>query len=133
LTNGGTPSIVLSISDSDIEARGPMARRQTEIMKGTLHLLVLKTLALEARHGVGVADRIAQITRGTFHVSPGSLFPVLHRLEQDGFIAGEWSLTPEGRRAKYYRLTAAGERKLAAEKKQWARVALAIGQVLEAD
>jgi transcriptional regulator len=110
-----------------------MARRQTEIMKGTLHLLVLKTLALEPRHGVGVADRIAQITRGTFQVSPGSLFPVLHRLEQDGFVAGEWSLTPEGRRAKYYRLTSAGERKLTAEKKQWARVALAIGQVLEAD
>jgi PadR family transcriptional regulator PadR len=110
-----------------------MARRQTEIMKGTLHLLVLKTLALEPRHGVGVADRIAQITRGTFQVSPGSLFPVLHRLEQDGFVAGEWSLTPEGRRAKYYRLTPAGERKLTAERKQWARVALAIGQVLEAD
>ena len=110
-----------------------MARRQTEVMKGTLPLLVLKTLALEPRHGVGVADRIQQITRGTFQVSPGSLFPVLHRLEQEDFIAGEWSVTPEGRRARYYRITAAGSRKLASEKKQWARVALAIGQILEAE
>ncbi len=110
-----------------------MARRQTEVMKGTLPLLVLKTLALEPRHGVGVADRIQQITRGTFQVSPGSLFPVLHRLEQEDFIAGEWSVTPEGRRARYYRITTAGSRKLASEKKQWARVALAIGQILEAE
>jgi PadR family transcriptional regulator PadR len=110
-----------------------MARRQTEVMKGTLPLLVLKTLALEPRHGVGVTDRIEQITRGTFQVSPGSLFPVLHRLEQEDFIAGEWSVTPEGRRARYYRITRAGSRKLASEKKQWARVALAIGQILEAE
>jgi transcriptional regulator len=110
-----------------------MAKRQTEIMKGTLDLLVLKTLALEPRHGVGVADRIQQITRGTFHVKPGSLFPALHRLEQEGFISGEWTETPEGRRAKYYRITAAGQKQLAAEKKNWARVVLAIGQVLEAD
>ncbi|MPY90291.1 MAG: PadR family transcriptional regulator [Luteitalea sp.] len=110
-----------------------MAKRQADIPKGTLQLLVLKTLTLEPRHGVGVADRIEQITRGTFQVSPGSLFPVLHRLEQEGFIAGEWSVTPEGRRARYYRMTAAGQRQLAAEKKHWARVALAIGQILEAD
>ena len=107
-----------------------MAKRQTEIMKGTLDLLVLKTLALEARHGVGVADRIEQITRGTFQVKPGSLFPALHRLEQEGFIAGEWSVTPDGHRAKYYRITAAGQRQLAEEKKNWARVSLAIGQIL---
>jgi PadR family transcriptional regulator PadR len=110
-----------------------MARRSTEIMKGTLDLLVLKTLALEPRHGVGVADRIGQITRGTFQVKPGSLFPALHRLEQEGFIAGEWSETPEGRRAKYYRITAAGQRKLAAERKNWARIVLAVAQILEAD
>jgi transcriptional regulator len=109
-----------------------MARR-TDIVKGTLHLLVLKTLALEPRHGVGVADRIEQISRGTFRVRPGSLFPALHRLEQEGFIEGEWSETPEGRRAKYYRITAAGQRQLAAEKRHWARIVLAIGQILEAD
>ena len=107
-----------------------MARQQTELLKGTLDLLILKTLALEPRHGVGVADRIGQITRGTFQVKPGSLFPALHRLEQDGFIKGEWSTTPDGHRAKYYRITAAGQRQLAAEKKNWAKVALAIEQVL---
>jgi PadR family transcriptional regulator PadR len=107
-----------------------MAKRQTEIMKGTLDLLVLKTLALEPRHGVGVADRIEQITHGTFQVKPGSLFPALHRLEQEGFIAGEWSATPDGHRAKYYRITAAGQRQLNAEKKNWARIVLAVGQIL---
>jgi PadR family transcriptional regulator, regulatory protein PadR len=110
-----------------------MPKNQTTIVKGTLDLLVLKTLALEPRHGVGVAERIDQITRGTFQVKPGSLFPALHRLEQNGFIAGEWSETPERRRAKYYRITPAGQRQLAAEKKNWARVVLAVGQILEAD
>jgi transcriptional regulator len=110
-----------------------MARSQTELLKGTLDLLILKTLALEARHGVGVSDRIAQITRGTFQVKPGSLFPALHRLEQEGFIKGEWSTTPDGHRAKYYRITPAGQCQLAAEKKNWARIVVAIGQVLEAE
>lgn len=110
-----------------------MARQQTELLKGTLDLLILKTLALEPRHGVGVADRIAQITSGTFQVKPGSLFPALHRLEQEGFISGEWSTTPEGHRAKYYRITAAGQRQLAVEKKHWARIVVAIGQILETD
>jgi transcriptional regulator len=110
-----------------------MAKRQTDIMKGTLDLLVLKTLGLEARHGVGVADRIAQITRGTFQVKPGSLFPALHRLEQNGFIAGDWSATPDGHRAKYYRVTAAGQRQLATEKKNWAKVVIAIGLILESE
>ena len=110
-----------------------MAKRQAELMKGTLDLLVLKTLELEPRHGVGVADRIQQITSGTFVVKPGSLFPALHRLEQEGFTKGEWGETPEGRRAKYYRITAAGQRQLATEKKNWARVVLAIGLILESD
>jgi PadR family transcriptional regulator PadR len=103
------------------------------MLKGALRMLVLKTLVLEPRHGVGIADRIKQITRGTFDVGPGSLFPVLHRLEQEGLIDGEWTTTPEGRRAKYYRITSAGSRQLAAEKRKWAKVALAIGQILEAD
>ncbi len=110
-----------------------MAKQQTELLKGTLDLLILKTLALEPRHGVGVADRIEQITRGTFQIKPGSLFPALHRLEQEGYIEGEWSTTPEGHRARYYRMTAAGHRQLAAEKKNWARIVMAIGQILEAD
>ena len=110
-----------------------MAKRQAELMKGTLDLLVLKTLELEPRHGVGVADRIEQISSGTFVVKPGSLFPALHRLEQEGFIKGEWSETPERRRAKYYRITGAGLRQLTTEKKNWARVVLAIGLILESD
>ena len=110
-----------------------MADQQAEIVKGTLDLLVLKTLALEARHGVGVADRIRQISHGTFVVKPGSLFPSLHRLEAEGFIKGEWGETPEGRRARYYRITQAGQRQLASEKKNWARIVLAIGLILESE
>src|ERR671914_238900 len=103
----------------------------TELLKGTLDLLILRTLELEPRHGVAIADRLAQITRGTFQVKPGSLFPALHRLEQNGFLSGEWSTTDGGRRAKVYRLTSAGQRRLAAEKRQWSRIVLAIDQVLE--
>ena len=105
----------------------------TEILKGTLALLILRTLELEPRHGVAIADRIEQITKGTFTVKAGSLFPALHRLEQEGFIAGEWSLTEAGRRIKSYRLTPAGKQRLSAERKQWARIVSAIGLVLESD
>ena len=105
----------------------------TEILKGTLALLILRTLELEPRHGVSIADRIEQITKGTFSVKAGSLFPALHRLEQEGFITGEWSVTDAGRRVKSYRLTAAGRQQLAAEKKQWARIVSAVGLVLDTD
>jgi PadR family transcriptional regulator PadR len=105
----------------------------TEILMGTLGLLILRTLELEPRHGVAIADRIEQITRGTFTVKAGSLFPALHRLEQEGFIAGEWSVTDAGRRIKSYRLTPAGKQQLAAERKQWARIVSAVGLVLESD
>lgn len=103
-----------------------------DLMKGTLSLLILRTLDLEPKHGVAIADRIAQTTRGTFKVRPGSLFPALHRLEQDGAIAGEWSLV-DGRRIKTYRLTAAGRRQLAAGARDWARVVEAMRLVLEAE
>jgi PadR family transcriptional regulator, regulatory protein PadR len=108
-----------------------MAKR-TELLKGTLDLLILKTLELEGRHGLGIAERMEQITQGAFSVKAGSLFPALHRLEASGYIAGEWTASDEGRRVKAYQLTAAGRRQLAAEKKQWARVALAVTQILEA-
>ena len=110
-----------------------MTRKSTDLLQGTLDLLILKTLELEPRHGVAVADRIAQITKGTFDIKPGSLFPALHRLERDGYITGAWTVTPEGRRAKVYTLTAEGRRKLGVEKRNWARVTLAMGQVLEAE
>ena len=104
----------------------------TELLRGTLDLLILKTLALEPKHGVAVADRIAQLTQGTFVVRPGSLFPALHRLEADGFIAGEWAATAEGRRAKLYRLTPAGLRQLEAEQRVWVRITVAMTRVLDA-
>jgi transcriptional regulator len=104
-----------------------------DLVKGTLGLLILRTLELEPRHGVAIADRIAQITRGTFQVKAGSLFPALHRLEQEGAIAGEWTTSETGRRTRTYRLTPAGRRQLAAEKRDWARVVAAVGLVLEAD
>jgi len=107
--------------------------QSTELLKGTLGLLILRTLELEPRHGVAIADRIEQITKGTFTVKAGSLFPALHRLEQEGFIAGEWTLTETGRRIKSYRLTPAGRQQLALEKKQWARIVSAVGLVLETD
>jgi transcriptional regulator len=107
------------------------ASSRTELLKGTLDLLVLRTLALEPRHGIAIADRIAQITRGTFVVKPGSLFPALQRLEQEGFVSGTWGESPAGHRVKSYRLTAAGRRQLEREKRQWARIVLAMRQVLE--
>ena len=110
-----------------------MAKKAAELLKGTLDMLILKTLELEPRHGLGVSDRIAQITGGTFAVKPGSLFPALHRLEQDGLVTSEWGATDAGRRAKYYALTPAGRRRLIVERKNWSRIVLAIGQVLEAD
>jgi transcriptional regulator len=107
--------------------------RPRDLVRGTLGLLILRTLELEPRHGVAIADRIAQITRGTFQVKAGSLFPALHRLEQEGAIAGDWSVSDSGRRTKAYRLTAAGRRQLAAEKRDWARVVEAVGLVLETE
>lgn len=107
-----------------------MTRKRTALLKGTVDLLILRTLELEPRHGVGVADRIEQMTGGTFALGPGSLFPALHRLEERGLVKGEWRPTEEGRRARFYHLTPAGRRRLADEKKQWARVVLAMNQVL---
>ena len=111
-----------------------MARKntKTDLVRGTLDLLILKTLELQPLHGVAVAERIRQVTSGTFVVQAGSLFPALHRLEQEGWIAGAWSTTDQNRRIKAYTLTASGRRKLSAEKRQWARIVAAVAQVLEA-
>lgn len=104
-----------------------------ELLKGTLDLLILRTLDLGPRHGIRIADRIEQITGGTFQIRPGSLFPALHRLEQEHFIRGEWVLSAEGRRVKAYELTPEGHRQLTRELDQWARVVLAVTQVLQAE
>jgi transcriptional regulator len=105
--------------------------KKTDLLRGTLDLLILRTLELQPLHGVAIADRIEQVTTGTFIVQAGSLFPALHRLEQDGWIAGKWATSEDGRRVKTYTLTAAGRRQLSAEKRQWARIVAAVGQVLE--
>jgi transcriptional regulator len=104
---------------------------KSDLLQGTLDMLILKTLALESMHGLGISRRIEQITRGVFQVQPGSLFPALHRMEQEGWIAGEWGESQNKRRAKYYCLTSAGRRRLNQEKKNWQRLALAINRVLE--
>ena len=103
----------------------------TELLKGTLDLLILQTLELQPMHGVAIAERIHQVTRGTFLVKPGSLFPALHRLEQEGWITGQWTASTEGRRVKSYSLTRAGRRQLATEKATWQRIVAAMGQVLD--
>lgn len=110
-----------------------MAKRSTDLLKGTLDLLILKTLELEPRHGVAIADRLAQITQGTFLVKAGSLFPALHRLEAEGWIQGEWGETREGRRARVYTLTGPGRKQLGIEKRTWLKISMAMGQVLESE
>ena len=105
--------------------------RKTDLLQGTLDLLILKTLTLVPMHGLGIARRIEQITRGTFQVKAGSLFPALHRLEEKGWLVSHWGESENRRRAKYYRLTRAGERQLGTETKTWTRISLAIRWALE--
>jgi transcriptional regulator len=101
------------------------------LVKGTLDLLVLRTLELQPLHGAAIAERIFQTTKGTFQVKAGSLFPALHRLEQDGWIEGRWEVPAGGRRVKSYSLTRRGRRHLSAEKATWRRVVAAMSRVLE--
>ena len=109
-----------------------MAPHPTNLLQGTLDLLILRTLGLDQMHGLGISRRIEQITRGTFQVKPGSLFPALHRMEEAGWLASSWGESENNRRAKYYRLTKAGQRQLTAQAKQWERISLAMGRALEA-
>lgn len=104
--------------------------KSTELLQGTLDLLILRTLELRPLHGVGVADRIEQVTKGVFVVGPGSLFPALHRLAEKGWVRGEWGELENGRRAKFYSLTASGRAQLAKEKRNWQSVSTAVNQVL---
>jgi PadR family transcriptional regulator, regulatory protein PadR len=104
----------------------------TNLLQGTLDLLILKALALTELHGLGISQRIAQITNGTFQVKPGSLFPALHRMEEAGWLAATWGDSENNRRAKFYKLTAAGRRQLQAETRQWETIALAIASALKA-
>jgi PadR family transcriptional regulator, regulatory protein PadR len=108
-----------------------MGLEQTPLLQGTLDLLILKSLALQEMHGLGIARRVEQITRETFQVKPGSLFPALHRMEQEGWLTSTWGESENNRRAKYYRLTKAGRRQLETETERWGRISLAIAQALE--
>jgi len=105
---------------------------QTNLLQGTLDLLILKALALEEMHGLGISRRIEQITRSTFQVKPGSLFPALHRMEEAGWLASKWGESGSNRKAKYYRLTEAGRRQLKTETEEWQRIALGIASALQA-
>src|SRR5574339_957207 len=98
-----------------------MSEKQINLLQGTLDLLILKVLALKEMHGLGISHRIRQVTKGTFDVKPGSLFPALHRLEQAGWLVSSWGESENNRKAKYYRLSRAGRQQLEAETEQWKR------------
>jgi len=104
-----------------------------DILQGTLDLLILRGLETGPRHGVGIADRIDQVTRGALVVKPGSLFPALRRLEQRGWIEGEWGPSENNRRARYYTLTRSGRAQLAEEKRNWYRLTSAMNWMLESE
>ena len=105
--------------------------KPTDLVQGTLDLLILKTLALEPMHGWGIAHRIRQVSREVLQVNQGALYPALHRLEQDGWIRAKWGESDNNRRAKYYSLTASGRKYLDQEEANWKRLSTAIGLVLE--
>ena len=103
----------------------------TDLVQGTLHMLILKTLALEPMHGYGIGVRLEQISRGVFCVNAGSLFPALRRLERDGLIEGDWRDTENNRRGKYYALTASGRARLRRETRDWEQQTAAIARIMQ--
>lgn len=110
----------------------PNDSKSSDLVQGTLEMLLLKTLALEPMHGYGVALRIEQISDGVFRVNPGSLLPALSRMERAGRVKSEWRATENNRRAKYYMLTTSGRKALTQETEQWQRQIAAIARILEA-
>ena len=109
-----------------------MPEKTAGLVQGTLDMLILKTLALEPMHGYGISLRIEQISKGVFQVNAGSLFPAFRRLERNGLVSSEWRPTENNRRAKYYRLTELGGKKLKAETREWQAQTAAITRILEA-
>lgn len=105
--------------------------RPTDLVQGTLDLLILKTLSLGPHHGWAIAKRIHQVSQDVLQVSQGSLYPALHRLEQQGWITAEWGLNDTGRQAKFYSLSKAGKKQFQYESEQWTRLSQAIGLVLD--
>lgn len=109
-----------------------MAKTKSDLLQGTLDMLILKTLALEPMHGWGISQRIQQTSAGVLNINQGSLYPALYRLEEQGWIASEWGSSDNNRQAKYYKLTRAGRKQLAEETANWERLSAAIEQVLQA-
>jgi PadR family transcriptional regulator, regulatory protein PadR len=114
------------------ETDRPITGNPSELVQGTLDMLILKTLALEPMHGYGIAVRIEQISKGVFRVNPGSLFPAFRRLERSGLLKDEWRASENNRRAKYYSLTEQGRKRLKDETREWGRQTAAIARILEA-
>jgi transcriptional regulator len=108
-----------------------MPEAPANLLQGTLDLLILRVLSLQEMHGLAISRRIEQVTRATFHVKPGSLFPALHRMEQAGWLTSYWGESENNRRAKYYRLTKRGRSQLGTEAELWRRIAGAIAHALE--
>jgi transcriptional regulator len=109
-----------------------MSVKPTNLLQGTLDLLILKALGPGELHGLGISRRVEQITQGTFLVKPGSLFPALHRMEEAGWLSSFWGESENNRRAKFYRLTKAGKNQLKVETEQWTKVVLAMTNALTA-
>jgi PadR family transcriptional regulator PadR len=109
-----------------------VADKPSDVVQGTLSMLILKTLALEPMHGYGIAVRLEQMSKGTFRINAGSLFVALQRLQREGLIKNEWKATENSRRAKYYTLTRQGRKRLESETREWGRQVAAITRVLEA-
>jgi PadR family transcriptional regulator, regulatory protein PadR len=110
-----------------------MPDRKTDLLQGTLDLLILRTLSPASMHGWGIAQRIQQLSEDVFCINQGSLYPALHRLEREGLIAAEWGASENNRRARIYSLTRAGRKQLEAETSSWERVVAAVGRVLAAE
>lgn len=108
-----------------------MSAQPIELPQGTLDLLILRTLALEAQHGWAISERVQQMSSDVLQIQQGSLYPALHRLERRGWIKAHWGTSENNRRAKYYELTNTGRRQLEVEKDAWERLAIAVAQVLE--
>ena len=108
-----------------------MARQKTDLLQGTLDMLILKALSAGAMHGYGVGQRIEQLAEEMLKVEEGSLYPALYRLEERGWIGSEWGTSDNNRRARFYTLTAAGRRQLGVEEENWRRLVLAVGKVMQ--
>jgi PadR family transcriptional regulator PadR len=133
LAGAGRASLLLTV-DTNVQILvstiDTMATTRLDLLQGTLDLLILRTLAAEPRHGWAIAERIQQLSRDELRVTQGSLYPALHRIEQQGWITAEWGISELGRRARFYQLTAAGRKQLREETEQWSQFSAAIGRVM---